>query len=58
MKLYVIVYQILKKISIDSKYYCSQVPPRSVFVRILHENHETAGAKMSVLCSFCVHQLL
>ena len=37
--------------------YCSQVPPRSVFVRIMHENHETASAKMSVLCSFCVHHV-
>ena len=37
--------------------YCSQVPPRSVFVRIMHENHETASAKMSGLCSFCVHHV-
>ena len=37
--------------------YCSQVPPRGVFVRTLHENPETAGAKMSALCSFCVHHV-
>jgi hypothetical protein len=23
----------------------------------MHENHETASAKMSVLCSFCVHHV-
>ena len=37
--------------------YCLQTPLRSVFVRIMRENHETAGAKMSVLCSFCVHHV-
>ena len=38
--------------------YCSQVPPRSVFVRIMHENHETASAKMSVLCSLQDNRIL
>ena len=33
------------------------VPPRGVFVCNLHENPETACAKMSVLCSFCVHHV-
>ena len=26
-------------------------------MRIMHEKPETAGAKMSVLCSFCVHHV-
>ena len=26
-------------------------------MRIMHENPETAGAKMSALCSFCVHHV-
>ena len=26
-------------------------------MRALHENPETAGAKMSALCSFCVHHV-
>ena len=26
-------------------------------MRTLHENPETAGAKMSALCSFCVHHV-
>ena len=44
--------------------YCSQVPPRGVFVRTMHEQSQaieaialTAGAKMSALCSFCVHHV-
>ena len=33
------------------------MPPRGVFVRTLHENPETACAKISALCSFCVHHV-
>ena len=34
------------------------VPPRGVFVRILHENPETAGAKMNALCSIHDNRIL
>ncbi len=37
--------------------YCSLGASARVFVRIMHEKPETAGAKMSVLCSFCVHHV-
>jgi hypothetical protein len=37
--------------------YCSLGVSARVFVRIMHEKPETAGAKMSALCSFCVHHV-
>ena len=42
----------------DVNCYCSRVPPRGVFVRTLHENPETAGAKMSALCSIHDNRIL
>ena len=38
--------------------YCSLGASARVFVRIMHEKPETAGAKMSVLCSIHDNRIL